>query len=193
MGLRKQTLTPADLWVPTQSCYSSSGLTSTSSLFSSFLFAFFAPPLLRAEFVTFSGMSFLRDVASPIPQVPTISCPSCRLTACSLLRAGRQVRRGAARPAALPGFCLLVREYVEDLASSLEQTANKYEKSSRKHCWQIIFDYCIRLYSLLLEQDRTQQTGMMKWIISRWWIVSSSNRNMHPGLNGALKIDHDRI
>lgn len=86
-----QSLIPADFWVPTQTHYTSSGVTSTSSLFSSFLFGFFTPPLLLVVFVTlFSGRSFLQDVAEPvlIRFVPTISCPSSRVTACSPLRTG---------------------------------------------------------------------------------------------------------
>lgn len=102
MSFRKQTLSPADFWAPTQSRYSGSGVTSTSSLFSGFLFGYFTPPLLLAEFVTlFSGRSFLQDVvgAALIRRVPTISCPSCRLTACSLLRTGRRCSQARGRVA----------------------------------------------------------------------------------------------
>ena len=49
-----------DFWVPTQTYSRASGVTSISSLFSSFLSGFFPPPLLLAEFVMlFSGRSFL--------------------------------------------------------------------------------------------------------------------------------------
>lgn len=107
-----------DFWVPTQTYQSSSGVTSTSSLFSSFLSGFFPPPLLLAEFVTlYSGRSFLQDVAKAAVtlRVPTISCPSSRVTACSPLRTGRwcnkatesvcQFRPGSAGfPLSLMGF-----------------------------------------------------------------------------------------
>lgn len=102
MSVQKQTLTPADFCAPTQSRFSSSGVTSTSSLFSGFLSGCFPPPWLLVEFVTlFSGRSFLRDMvgAALIRRVPTISCPSCRLTACSLLRTGRRCSQARGRVA----------------------------------------------------------------------------------------------
>lgn len=79
-------------WVPTQTYEPSSGVTSTPSLFSSFLPWSLSPPtLVLAKFVTlFSGRSFLQDVAGAAVtlRVPTISCPSSRITACSPVRTG---------------------------------------------------------------------------------------------------------
>lgn len=43
MTFRRQTLTPADFWVPTLSRYSSAGVTSTPSLFCGFLSGFSTP------------------------------------------------------------------------------------------------------------------------------------------------------
>lgn len=130
MSFRKQTLIPADFWAPTQSRYSSSFVTSTS-LFSGFLFGYFTPPLLLAEFVTlFSGRSFLRDVvgAAFIRQVPTISCPSCRLTACSLLRTGR--RCSQARGSRLSLVSAVLNGRAEDHSSSLNSVLLEQKDTS---------------------------------------------------------------
>lgn len=132
MSFREQTLTPAGSGAPTRSRSRSSGVTSTSSLFSSFLFGCFTPPLLLPEFVTLCcGRSFLGDVAGAalIRRVPTISCPSCRLTACSLLRTGRSCSQARDRVA----LCLVsavLKGHVEDRASSLSSVLLQQEDKS---------------------------------------------------------------